>query len=281
MNIILSGILVLGGIGFCAALILYYVAQKFHTDDDIRVQKIEKILPGVNCGGCGQAGCHDFAVACAASNEQNFEKLHCTVGGNKLMKEIADILGYKAVEKAPTVAVLRCQGSCKNAPIKFEFTGLKSCRLATQISTARSECPYGCMRLGDCVNACKFGALKMNPETGLPEVDENKCVSCGACVAVCPKQLFEIRPKGKDGKRVYVACRNQQKGAQARKNCAVACIACQKCAKINSDIKIENNLSYIPTSVDAEQYGEVLAQSCPTGAIVYTGLKKENNQNEN
>jgi hypothetical protein len=50
-----------------------------------------------------------------------------------------------------------------------------------------------------------------------------------------------------------------------------------KCAKICPDIKVENNLSYIPTSVSAEQYGAELASNCPTGAIIFTG--KENEQN--
>lgn len=277
MDTILSGVLVLGGIGFFAALILYYVAQKFAVKDDMRVVKIERILPGVNCGGCGKAGCHDFATACAKANAEELDKLYCTVGGNKLMKEIADIMGYTITEKEPTIAVLRCQGSCQNAPIKFEFTGLKSCRLAAQIATARSECPYGCMRLGDCVKACKFGALSINKETGLPQVDENKCVACGACVEVCPKKLFELRPKGKDGARVYVACRNEQKGAVARKNCEVACIGCMKCTKINSKIKVENNLSYIPSNIDAKKYGQALAETCPTGAIIYTGPKENKN----
>ena len=277
MDTILSGVLVLGGIGFFAALILYYVAQKFAVKDDMRVVKIERILPGVNCGGCGKAGCHDFATACAKANAEELDKLYCTVGGNKLMKEIADIMGYTITEKEPTIAVLRCQGSCQNTPIKFEFTGLKSCRLAAQIATARSECPYGCMRLGDCVKACKFGALSINKETGLPQVDENKCVACGACVEVCPKKLFELRPKGKDGARVYVACRNEQKGAVARKNCKVACIGCMKCTKINSKIKVENNLSYIPSNIDAKKYGQALAETCPTGAIIYTGPKENKN----
>lgn len=277
MDTILSGVLVLGGIGFFAALILYYVAQKFAVKDDMRVVKIERILPGVNCGGCGKAGCHDFATACAKANAEELDKLYCTVGGNKLMKEIADIMGYTITEKEPTIAVLRCQGSCQNAPIKFEFTGLKSCRLAAQIATARSECPYGCMRLGDCVKACKFGALSINKETGLPQVDENKCVACGACVEVCPKKLFELRPKGKDGARVYVACRNEQKGAVARKNCKVACIGCMKCTKINSKIKVENNLSYIPSNIDAKKYGQALAETCPTRAIIYTGPKENKN----
>ncbi|MBR6663197.1 MAG: hypothetical protein IKL33_00050, partial [Alphaproteobacteria bacterium] len=81
--------------------------------------------------------------------------------------------------------------------------------------------------------------------------------------------LFEIRTRGENGQMVYVACRNTQKGAIARKNCKAACIACQKCSKVNPEVKIENNLSYIPDSVSAAQYGEDLRAACPTGAINY------------
>lgn len=275
MSIITSSIIILGSIAFVSGLILYFVSQKFYVKEDARVAEVEKALPGVNCGACGKAGCHDFAISCCKADTENFKQLYCAVGGNKVMKKVADILGLKQEEKEATVAVLRCQGTCQNAPSKFEYTGLKSCRLVSQISTSQSECPYGCVRLGDCVSVCKFGALKIDKVKGIPVVDENKCVSCGACVAICPKNLFEIRPKGKDGKRVYVACRNQQKGVIARKNCSAACIGCMKCSKINPEIKVENNLSYIPTTVDAETYGQELSDNCPTGAIVYTG-KKEN-----
>lgn len=275
MGLITSSIIILGGIGLVSGIILYYVSQKFYVKEDTRIAEVEKILPGVNCGACGKAGCHDFSVACCKADSESFKQLHCAVGGNSVMKKIADFLGLNNEEQEETVAVLRCQGTCQNAPSKFEYTGLKSCRLVAQISTSQSECPYGCVRLGDCVSACKFDALHIDSKTGIPVVDEKKCVSCGACVNICPKKLFEIRPKGKNGKRVYVACRNEQKGIIARKNCSVACIGCMKCSKINPEIKVENNLSYIPTSIDAEKYGQQLAENCPTGAIVYTGKKEK------
>lgn len=275
MSIITSSIIILGGIALASGIVLYFVSQKFYVKEDTRVAEVERLLPGVNCGACGKAGCHDFATACCKADATDFKQLHCTVGGNSVMKKIADVLGFTQEEKEETVAVLRCQRTCQNAPSKFEYTGLKSCRLVSQISTSQSECPYGCVRLGDCVSVCKFGALKIDKEKGIPVVDEKKCVSCGACVEICPKKLFEIRPKGKDGKRVYVACRNQQKGAIARKNCSAACIGCMKCTKINPKIKVESNLSYIPTTVDAERYGQELAENCPTGAIVYTGRKEK------
>ena len=149
------------------------------------------------------------------------------------------------------------------------YEAVSSCRIANRISSGKSGCPNGCLRMGDCIKACKFGALSINKETGLPEVDAAKCVSCGACVKVCPRGLFEIRQLSPNGGVVYVACRNKQKGATARKNCKVACIGCMKCTKINELVKVDNNLSYIPSEIDADKYGAELAQNCPTGAIVF------------
>lgn len=182
-------------------------------------------------------------------------------------------LGFAAADKDPTVAVLRCQGTCQNAPDKVEYTGIAFCRIADKISSGRSGCPNGCLQPRRLCQACPFDAISIDPLTGIPVVDESKCTSCGTCVAICPSGLYEIRPKGGEKGRVYVACNNRQKGAIARKNCKAACIACQKCAKICPDIKIENNLSYIPAGISAEKYGAELAAGCPTGAIIYTGTK--------
>ena len=33
----------------------------------------------------------------------------------------------------------------------------------------------------------------MNPETGLPEVDEEKCTACGACSKACPRKIIVER----------------------------------------------------------------------------------------
>jgi heterodisulfide reductase subunit A-like polyferredoxin len=48
-----------------------------------------------------------------------------------------------------------------------------------------------------CVPACAFDALRI--AGGLfdaaPEVDRVKCVGCGACVAACPEDVIEVRPR--------------------------------------------------------------------------------------
>ncbi len=276
-SLILYNAFILAVIALVAAVVLYFAAKKFYVKPNILAEEIASILPQANCGACGSAGCQDFANKCAAATEEDFRNLYCPVGGKDVMAKIAQKLGYTETSHERTVAVLRCNGNCKNAPDKVEYIGLKSCRLASRIFVGKTGCPNGCLRMGDCVRVCPFGAIEMNPETGLPEVNPDKCTSCGTCVRVCPRGLYEIRPVGENGVRVYVACSNQQKGAIARKNCKAACIGCMKCAKICADIKVENNLSYIPANVDAKQYGAELAANCPTGAIIYMGKANEQN----
>lgn len=268
-NVILLNTLILGSIAFFAAFVLYFVSQKFMVETDETTGKIVDILPQANCGGCGKAGCADFATACAKADADTFANLYCPVGGHKVMQQIAAIKGLESVEKSPTTAVLLCQGSCQNAPAKVVYDAVSSCRIANRISSGQSGCPDGCLRLGDCIKSCRFGALSFDDTTGLPVIDSSKCVSCGACAKVCPRGLFEIRPLSSCGSIVYVACRNKQKGATARKNCKTACIACMKCNKINETIMVDNNLSYIPADIDADKFGAELAENCPTGAIVY------------
>lgn len=265
---VLFNILILGGLAILAAVVLYWVSQKFVVQESPLIGEIYNELPHANCGACGRAGCQDFATACAKASADEFKSLNCPVGGQKVMNKIAALKGVSAGTNERSCAVLRCNGTCQNAPDKVEYTGLKSCRLVNTIMSGHSGCPNGCLRMGDCVKVCQYGALSLDPETGLPVVDYKKCTSCGACVKRCPRGLFEIRPI-KDNMQVYVACRNQQKGAVARKNCKAACIACGKCGQVNQDIKIENNLSYIPSSVSPQKYGEQLAQCCPVKAIHY------------
>ena len=81
MNVVLITIAVTTVIGLIAAVVLYFVAKKFHVHEDPRIAEIEELLPGANCGGCGRSGCHDFAVACATAS--SLEGLSCPVGGDR------------------------------------------------------------------------------------------------------------------------------------------------------------------------------------------------------
>ena len=77
---ILYTILSLSGLGATSAIVLYFVAQKFKVYEDPRIDQAEEALPAANCGGCGFAGCRNFAEACVKAD--SLEGLYCPVGGN-------------------------------------------------------------------------------------------------------------------------------------------------------------------------------------------------------
>ena len=90
----------LGSIGVAAAVILYFVAQRFKVIEDPKIDEVEEVLPAANCGGCGYPGCRGFAEATVKSaNEfKHIEGLNCPVGGNDVMAQVAAIEALKSGE---------------------------------------------------------------------------------------------------------------------------------------------------------------------------------------
>jgi electron transport complex protein RnfB len=252
-------------IGGTAAVILFFVAQKFKVIEDPKIDEVEEAVPGANCGGCGYAGCRAFAESIVKSG--TLDGYNCPVGGNDVMAAIAKIMGLEAEVKEPMIAVLRCNGSRENAPQKIKYEGAAQCSFAHGLYSGESGCPNGCLGLGDCVVSCDFDALFMDEKTGLPVVLADKCVACGACIKACPRNIFELRPKGKKDRRIHVACINKEKGGPAKKNCEVACIGCGKCVKICpfDAITLKDNLAYI--IYEKCKLCRKCVPECPTNAI--------------
>ena len=272
-NTIIWTVVILSLLGLVLALVLFFIAKKFRVEEDPRIDEVEKVMPGANCGGCGFAGCRAFADA--AVKAPSLDGHFCPVGGNEVMKKVAAILGYEIQEKAPQVAVVRCNGTCENRPRTNEYDGAASCRIKAALYSGDTGCPFGCLGCGDCVAACQFGALTMDPATGLPVVDESKCTACGACAKACPKHIIELRLKGPRGMREYVSCVNKDKGPAAKKACANACIGCGLCAKTctHDAITVADNLAYIDfTKCKLCRECEAV---CPTGAIHGVNFPKE------
>lgn len=271
-SVILYSVLILGAVAAGAAMILFFVAKKFRVDEDPRIDEVLELLPGANCGGCGYPGCRGLAEALvSAADKGDISGLNCPPGGGDTMADIGKYLGLEVGEAAPTIAVVRCGGTREKAPAKLNYDGPSTCAIATNLFSGENGCPFGCLGLGDCVTVCDFDAIEIDKETGLPVVND-KCVSCAACVKACPRDIIEIRPVGRKGRRVWINCINKEKGAVAMKNCKAACIGCGKCVKECPEkvqaITLKNNVAYI----DPEKCiscGKCI-HVCPTGAISAT-----------
>jgi electron transport complex protein RnfB len=263
---VLLTIISLTFLGSFSAIILYFIAQKFKVFEDPGIDEVQAILPAANCGACGFAGCRNFAEALAKAD--TLDGLNCPVGGMATMSLAAQILGKEAVSADPMVAVLLCNGTHVNRPRTSKYDGPADCKISHSLYTGETDCPYGCVGLGDCVKACSFNAMYMDSQTELPVIIDDKCVACGLCVKACPRKILELRKKAKKDRKIYVACANKDKGGLARKACKVACIACNKCLNVCEfgAIRIENNLAYI----DALKctFCRKCVAVCPTASII-------------
>lgn len=71
-------IVVLTCLGLFLAVVLFLIAKKFNVQEDPRIDIVEAIMPGANCGGCGFAGCRAFAEACVKAG--SLDGKFCPVG---------------------------------------------------------------------------------------------------------------------------------------------------------------------------------------------------------
>ena len=252
MGEILIAIGILGGLGVAFGAVLAAASKVFYVETDPRLEKLNECLPGANCGGCGYAGCAGYAEA-VLNGEAPIGK--CASGGNECAQAMAEIMGVEAGEVTRKVALVRCSGEkiydkdgnlVSGAKSKATYEGFKDCIAASKVGgNGPISCKYGCLGFGTCVKACKYDAISV--VNGVAKVNEDRCVGCLACAAVCPRNLITaVEPN----RNVVIACNSMAKGAVTTRGCTVGCIGCGLCKKICPEgaITVTNNLAVIDYS---------------------------------
>jgi len=265
MIIIIITSLCLGTIACIAGLLLFAASRKFSVIENPLIAEVEALLPGVNCGACGLTGCRAFAEALVDTEDS---ELFCPVGGEDTRMQIAEKLGFQMTQGAKRVARVMCQGGDK-CTRTAHYMGIRACAAVDIANLSDIDCPFGCLGYGDCLKSCPFNCIHI--ENNLAHIDENCCTGCGNCVKVCPRNLIELVPYDK---KVYVACRSVDKGAETRKYCSMGCIGCKMCVKACEFDAIL--LTPFLAKIDPEKCTQCLAcvDSCPTHSIKFV-LEKE------
>lgn len=249
-----------GVLGLVLGAVIGVVAKMFAVEVDERIERVGELLPGANCGGCGFAGCADFAkgvVTGAALPDQ------CPVCSPEDIANIAGYLGIVPEEKEKMVALVRCSGDYSHT-VRSLYNGVRDCRSAVLVAGGAKGCEHGCLGFGSCADACPFGAIEIRDALAI--VHPELCVGCENCVAVCPKNLIVMVPAAVD---VHVYCNSPEKGAAKRQVCKTACIACRKCVKASGEqdhmlvdgFLVKTNYANPPPPELVE------ASACPTTAL--------------
>ncbi len=247
--------------------VLGWANRKFHVEVDDRVLAIINVLPGANCGGCGYVGCGEYAEAVAFEHEAVNK---CTVGGQACAQGVAAVMGVEVGETLPFRPIVHCGARYGDRLGRNPYRGEPRCQPANLVTDVQG-CTYGCLGFGDCARACLFDALHV--VDGLATVDYEKCVGCGACAKVCPRNIITITAF-KAERMLAVTCSNRDKGKDVVAVCSVGCIGCGACARASSLFTLENNLS----TIDYDAYTpacslEVLeaCRKCKRQRLVFVG----------
>lgn len=248
-------------LGVCGLFgVMLSVADRYlRVEEDPRIDEVERMLPGTNCGACGHPGCRALAEALVG---QRSEPSKCTVSAPESVQAIAAYLGVAAGFQEKRVARLHCAGGKSSVRQLAVYAGIESCRAAVLVNGGGRACPWGCLGLADCERACTLDAIRMNDE-GLPAVDVARCTACGDCVEACPLRLFTLEPLAQ---RVVVQCSAPLTGELARSLCRVACDACGRCA-LDAPTGAIEMAGGLPRLVDPARAGRACTLRCPTGAI--------------
>ncbi len=269
--VFLIALMVMGGLGIFFSIFLAIANKKLAVKIDPKVEKIYEELPQTNCGACGYAGCFQLAESIATGSAPINA---CPVGGQEMVDKIAQLMGVESVDAKRLIAVVLCRGGHRETVKNAVYRGDRTCASAN-LTGGEKACAYSCLGYGDCVDACRFEAMEMN-DNGLPVVFYDKCVGCGACARACPRDIIEMHP---EDRKLFVFCKNRDKGAQAKKVCKVACIGCGLCVKdceVPGGITIKDNLAVINYELCPQD--DKPTKRCPTKCILFGEPEKMTSQ---
>lgn len=155
------------------------------------------------------------------------------------------------VDEDKCTACGKCVEACPKSVIELKSASAPVallCRNTGKLKQVMDVCKVGCIGCQKCAKACKFGAITM--EDNLPVIDLEKCTGCQMCAEVCPTSAIKAR--------------QPRRAAEIDQS---VCIGCTICARNCQFGAIEGTLKQ-PHKVNAACTGcGVCASKCPKKCI--------------
>ena len=107
MNEVATAAAIMSGLGLFFGTVLAVSNRYLRVEEDPRIEQAEELLPGSNCGACGEAGCRAFAESLVKGTVNPGK---CTVSGAETIELLANLLGVDAAMEEKRVARLHCAG---------------------------------------------------------------------------------------------------------------------------------------------------------------------------
>ena len=255
------------GMAVILGYLLGWASEAFHVEVDPRVLRLNDVLPGANCAGCGFVGCNEYAEAVVRGDAMVDL---CAPGGPSCAEAVAAIMGVEVEQTWPFRAVVHCSADADQRLGRAEYRGEPTCVAANLVSGVQG-CVYGCLGIGDCEEICDYDAIHV--VTGLATVDYSRCTGCGACVDVCPRHIISRIPF-KAEKVLVVQCSNEDFGLEVKRVCQVGCIGCKACTKLSDLLVMRGHLPVI--DYESEDFAETdfsaSLEKCPAESLVFVGI---------
>jgi len=160
-NTVLTAVITITVIALVSGLILSFASSRLPADRDSLVEKVNKLLPQIQCAQCGYPGCRPYALAVV---EDNAAINLCPPGGEDTIRRMADLLGRDPIALADP---------------DFELNSLAIINEAMCIG-----CTY-------CKDVCPVDAI-VGARHFMHTVIASECTGCQLCVPRCPVDCISM-----------------------------------------------------------------------------------------